>query len=130
MSQANMKIVQSAWSHFGETGEPDFKTMHPDVEVHDHDIPDAGTYKGRDDFLRWIEDWERAWQSYSMVPENFIDAGDRIVVLIHMTATGGGSGVTVRRQDAMVYELRDGLIVRVDYFNNRRDALAAAGVEE
>ncbi len=130
MSKANLEIVQRSLSHFGETGEPDFRTMHPDVEVHDHDIPDAGTYRGRDGFLSWVEDWESAWESYSMRPENFIDAGDRIVVLLHMTATGGGSGVTVRRQDGMVYELRDGLIVRVDYFNNQRDALAAAGEEE
>ena len=128
MSQANLAIVQSAWSHFAETGEPDFTTMHPDVEVHDHDIPDAGTYQGHDGFRRWADDWGRAWETYSMRPENFIDAGDRIVVFIRMTATGGGSGVTLRRQDGMVYEVRDGLIVRIDYFNNRSDALAAAGM--
>ena len=129
MSQAALEIVQNTWSHFAETGEPDFTTMHPEIEVHDHDIPDAGTYQGHDGFRRWVEDWGNAWEAYSMRPENFIEAGDRIVVFIHMTATGGGSGVTLRRQDAMVYEVRDGLIVRLDYFNNQRDALAAAGLE-
>ena len=129
MSQADLEVVQSTWRRFVETGELDFTTMHPDVEVHDHDIPDAGIYQGHDGFRRWADDWGRAWESYSMRPENFIGAGDRVVVLIRMTATGGGSGVTLRRQDALVYELRDGLIVRIDYFNNQRDALAAAGLD-
>ena len=47
-----------------------------------------------------------------------------------MTATGRGSGITVEREDALVYRLRDELIVRIDYFNNRRDALDAAGLRE
>ena len=35
----------------------------------------------------------------------------------------GNSGVTVERDDAMVYEFRGGAIARLDYFNNRADAL-------
>lgn len=130
MSRDNVEIVQQVWRRFGETGEPDFSSTHPDVEVHDHDIPDAGTYRGHDGFARWMEDWGRAWETYSMRPEEFIDAGDHVVVIVVMAATGSGSGLTVRRQDGLVYELRDGMIVRIDYFNNRRDALRVAGLGE
>ena len=47
-----------------------------------------------------------------------------------MTAIGRASGVTVERQDAMVFAFRDGEIVRLDYFNNRAQALEQAGITE
>lgn len=130
MSRDNVEIVKQVWRRFGETGEPDFSSAHPDVEVHDHDLPDAGTYRGHDGFLHWMEHWGRAWETYSLRPQEFIDAGDHVVVIVETAATGSGSGLTVRRQDGMVCELRDGMIVRVDYFSNRRDALRAAGLGE
>ena len=34
----------------------------------------------------------------------------------------------VERQDAIVYEIRDGKILRLDYYNNRQQALASVGM--
>ncbi len=34
----------------------------------------------------------------------------------------------MEREDAIVYDVRDQLIVRVDYYNDRAVALAAAGL--
>jgi hypothetical protein len=36
----------------------------------------------------------------------------------------------VDRQDAIVYQLRDGKIGRLDYYNNRDQALKAVGLVE
>jgi hypothetical protein len=47
-----------------------------------------------------------------------------------MKATGRGSGVTLDRQDAMVAEMQDRKAVRVDYYNNRAEALKAVGLKE
>jgi hypothetical protein len=38
--------------------------------------------------------------------------------------------VSVERDDAIVYTLRDNLVVRIDYYNNRPQALEAAGLSE
>ena len=130
MSQENVEIVQQSFVVWGETGEPDWSTMHEEVEVHDHDIMDAGEYRGRSGVERWLEDWSSAWLEFSMDPEEFIDAGERVVFLFRMTATGRGSGVRVERQDAMVFEVRDGMVVRLDYYNNRQQALEAVGLAE
>jgi len=130
MSQANVEIVQQSFAVWGETGEPDWSTMHEEAEVHDHDIMDAGEYRGRSGVERWLEDWSSAWLEFSMDPEEFIDAGERVVFLFRMTATGRGSGVKVERQDAMVFEVRDGMVVRLDYYNNRQQALEAVGLQE
>ena len=45
-----------------------------------------------------------------------------------MMAKGRGSGLELDRLDALVYEFRDGKAIRLDYFNNREQGLAAAGL--
>jgi ketosteroid isomerase-like protein len=103
--------------------------MLPEAEVHDHDLMDAGEYRGREGVERWLSDWEVAWSEFRMDAEQLIDAGDgRVHAQIRMQATGRESAVTVERDDAILYELHDGLIARLDYFNDRSEALAAAGL--
>ncbi len=100
----------------------------PDIEVHDHDIPDAGTYRGAEGVARWMQDWGQAWGDFSAVPEEFLAAGDQVVAVVRLRATGKGSGVVVERQDGLVWTMRDGKAIRLDYYNNRADALKAAGL--
>ena len=129
MSHANVEVVQAALEHFGATGEPAWEGIREDIEVHDHDILDAADYRGHAGFGRWLVDWGAAWSEYSMEPEEFLDAGGRVVVLIRQRVTGRGSGVTLEREDAMVFEVRDGKIARLDYYNDRKQALKAAGLD-
>jgi ketosteroid isomerase-like protein len=129
MSQENVEFVQQTWAEFAETGEPAWGALAEDVEIHDHDVPDASAYSGRAGFARWMENWAGAWEDYRMETEEFIDAGDRVVVVIQMTATARG-GMKLDRSDALVYTLREGKIVRLDYFNNKPEALEAVGYPE
>src|SRR2546423_15594140 len=101
MSQENVEIVQRALGHFQRTGESLWDTVDPNVEVYDHDIPDAGTYRGHAGYLKWLADWNAAWRGSSVEPERWIDAGDKVVVVFQMTAKGRGSGVRVYRRGAM-----------------------------
>jgi ketosteroid isomerase-like protein len=130
MSQANVEALRRSVEHFVATGEPDWDAMASDIEVHDHDILDAGEYRGHDGYVRWLQDFSAAWSDFSLVPEEYLDAGDRVVALFRITAVGAGSGVRVERQDAMVCEMRDLKVIRIDYFNNRSDALRAVGLEQ
>jgi ketosteroid isomerase-like protein len=130
MSQENVEIVTRSFEHFERTGEPLFDALDPEVEVHDHDIPDAGNYRGHDGFLKWLTDWSEAWGDFSMKAERWIDAGDRVVLVFQLTARGKGSGVEVKRRDAMVWTLRDGMTIRIDYYNSEPQALEAVGLSE
>jgi ketosteroid isomerase-like protein len=102
--------------------------MHEAIEVHDHDVIDADEYRGHAGLRRWFEDWSSAWAEFSIEPEEMLDAGERVVAVFRLRAKGRGSGVEVERHDAMVFELREGKICRIDYYNNRRDALKAVGL--
>jgi ketosteroid isomerase-like protein len=123
MSRENVELVQGVLAGFIATGSPSWDLLHAKVEVHDHDVMDAGEYRGHAGFGRWLENWDAAWSDFSMEPEEFLDAGERVVSVFRMTATGRGSGVEVERQDAIVWSVRDGKVVRLDYYNNREQAL-------
>jgi ketosteroid isomerase-like protein len=47
-----------------------------------------------------------------------------------MKATGRDSGIALERQDAQVFKMRDGKVVRLDYYNSKQEALKAVGLEE
>jgi ketosteroid isomerase-like protein len=116
------------YERFLTAGELPWDMVDESIEVHDHDTPDQGAYRGRAGVERWLQDWSDAWADWNFQPEAFIDAGDAVIVVIRMHAKGAGSGVELDRQDALVYRFRDDKIVRTDYYNSKDQALAAAGV--
>jgi ketosteroid isomerase-like protein len=63
-----------------------------------------------------------------MDAEEFLDVGEHVVAFIRQKTTGRGSGVALEREDAMVFEFRDGKIARLDYYNSREQALKSVGL--
>ena len=60
-----------------------------------------------------------------------VDLGDRVVALGSWTGTGRESGYRFDPQPfAFLAELRDGRIIRYQWFAEHEEALAAAGVDE
>jgi hypothetical protein len=122
--------LRKSLDHLAATGEPEWSVLDEDVEIYDHDILDAGDYRGHSGFGRWLEDWASAWSEFSMDPKEYLDVGNTVIVVLQMKATGAGSSITVEREDAMVCKMRGQKVVRVDYYNNREQALKAVGLEE
>jgi ketosteroid isomerase-like protein len=129
MSQENVELVRRGVESFA-AGEILWDTIGEDVEIRDHDILDAGEYRGHAGFTRWVEDWGEGWPVISWQPQEFIDAGDEVVAFILVKARARGSSIDLERQDGIVYTVRDGKIVRLDYFNSRQQALEAVGLAE
>jgi ketosteroid isomerase-like protein len=129
MSQQNLELVQGALEGYIANDEPPWELLHAEIEVHDHDILDAGEYRGHAGFGRWLEDWEAAWSDSTLEPEDFLDAGDHVVAFMLQKTTGKGSGVALERHDAMVFEVKGSQVVRVDYYNNRDEALRQVGLK-
>ncbi len=129
MSQENVEIVRGAVERFMATGDVTWDILDEDLEVHDHDILDGRDYRGHAGFGLWLDDWGVAWGDWSYDAEEFIDAGDHVVVVIRMKVVGRSSGVYVERQDALVYKFHNGKVTRLDYYNSRQQALEAAGLK-
>lgn len=125
---ANVARIKRFYDRWFTTGELPWDMVDEKCEVHDHDTPDQGAYLGHAGVERWLRDWGEAWAEWNFEPQEFIDAGDAVIAVIRMHAKGMGSGVELDRQDALVYRFRGDNIGRVDYYNSKEQALAAAGV--
>ena len=75
------------------------------------------------------EDLE-AWEERRLEPEEFIDAGDDVVVLLHEYRRGRGSGVELESKTAVVIAVSGGRVVRIQGYMDRGAALKAAGLSE
>ena len=82
---------------------------------------------GPDEVRAMWERWDGAWDDMDTVPEEFLDAGDHVVVTVHYSARGQGSGIEYDERLFDVYTVRDGKCVRKLEFRERSEALAAAG---
>jgi ketosteroid isomerase-like protein len=86
------------------------------------------TYRGLDEIWEATKEWLTAWDHYWMTADEFIEAGDRVVVLMRLHARAH-SGNELEQIVAGVWTMRDGKAIAVRYYMDRDEALAAAGVE-
>jgi ketosteroid isomerase-like protein len=81
--------------------------------------------QGHDAVRESLARWKAAWDDYKVIPEEFVDRGDHIVVTVRLRGRGRGSGLEIDALFYDVYTLRDGRIVRMDQFTERSQALEA-----
>ena len=94
------------------------------------EFPESGTYVGteaigaymRDDFLA---DFDAA----AIAGDEFIGAGDSVVVRVRQSATGPGSGADVAMSYYQVWTFRGRSVIRIESVREREKALALVGLE-
>jgi hypothetical protein len=90
----------------------------------------ARTYVGVDGFRRLWLDWLEPWTSYHVQVDDLIDAGEKVVTLIRDRGRRPGADAEVTLVSGSVWQVRDGRVVRVEFFGSRDEALEAAGLRE
>jgi ketosteroid isomerase-like protein len=73
---------------------------------------------------------EQSTPSVRVLPEEFRDLGDRVLMLGRMTGRGLGSGVPVDAPIGMVFACRGDKISRIRSFLDHGEALVVAGLSE
>jgi ketosteroid isomerase-like protein len=130
MSQENVEIVRRTYAAF-ERGDISaaLDDADPGLVTYRAD-PEAATWHGPEGFLQAFADWTEGFDDFSATAEEFIDAGERVIVRVHQRARGHGSGVPVEADFWFVHTLSDGKITRLDMFASKGPALEAAGLRE
>lgn len=106
-----------------------YDNLDPKVEwdTSTSDFPDAGVYHGHEGVKDYRRRFWGAWEARRNEPEEFIDAGDSVVVIVRMGGRGRSSGVDVDQDFAWVWTFCGGKITRVAVYQNRAGALEAVG---
>jgi ketosteroid isomerase-like protein len=140
MSRENVEIVRRAMERLRaamKRGAPD-AYFDPAIYAGDVEwvltlggLEGRAVWTGPEEFVDFLRIWTEQFDDWSFQVERLIEAGDdRVVALMHQSGTGKESGVPVEWNSGVVYELRDGRIVRATNYQTLADALEAAGLSE
>ena len=105
----------------------DASSVSEKVVVHDPTRVDAGTYYGLDGLVTWMAEWSEIYD-WGIEAEQFVDAGERVVVLARWRNTDSSGRIELLSPFGMVFTVADGHVARLDYFNDRSAALEAVGL--
>jgi ketosteroid isomerase-like protein len=111
-----------------ETLAPDlWARLAPDFELHERpDLPDAKVYRGREESKEFWRKTQELFAEIHWEPLDFIDLGHAIVVETRLLVIGRGSDVRIEADETDVFWFRDGLLVRLQGFATKEEALQAA----
>ena len=130
MSRENLEIVRRSFAAF-ETGDLDrLRDLVTDDLVVYRAEPDGATAHGLEGFLQLTEEWTEGFTDWTPVPQEFTDAGRRVVVRVRQSARGEASGVPVTDDFWFVFEFRGARIARMSIYAHEAEALEAAGLSE
>ena len=134
MSQENVEVVREAWEAWQRGDLPGlFRHFDPDIvwdTSHFHDWPES-TYHGIEGVERFLREWLDVWDGLEIEVEEVRAASDeRVVSLILQRGTGRSSGLAMEMEMAQVATLRNGKVTRFDNYENRAEALGAAGLSK
>ena len=109
--------------------------LHGDVVLRppeDSPFPEAGQreWRGREGFLRFAAGQTEGFDAMSLEPEEFIDAGDKVVVPLQFGGRARHTGLEVKFAVVHVVTVRDGKMARLDIYMSKAEALEAAGLSE
>jgi len=127
-----VEIVRRAIEVFSRDG-PEAATAFMDSEIEWHDMPeqpDAGVHHGHRGFLMAVEQFVGGFEDYRVLVDEIFAHGDQVIVYNRTFGRGKGSGATFEQRGACVWTLRNGSIVRVEWFGTQGEALKAVGLEE
>jgi ketosteroid isomerase-like protein len=130
ISKRNVEVVRAIYEAWAQHGlEAGLRYLEPGV-VWDvsRRLVDPGVYRGHEGVRDYVRGIRKAYSGMGSEHEDLLEAGDKVVALLTFRAEGRSSGAAVQTRIANVWTLRDEKVVRMEYFGDREEALAAAGV--
>ena len=132
MSQENVEIVQR---HVAAYNRRDFEALrelsHPELEV-DWSASrglEAGVYRGLEQALGFYRGFLDMFEQVEIELSRLIKSGDSVVVP-NTAYVRGRDGIETMARSTFIFEFRDGLVTRICLYQEKHEALEAAGLSE
>jgi ketosteroid isomerase-like protein len=131
MSQENVEVVQRAFEAYAR-GDVEAMLEAFDQEVEWKQVEEPAPVYGRDGVREALRRWDETWDNPQVEAEEYIDAGECVVVLIRLRGLGRASGVPVEMASYHVFTVRNGKVARMFEYGpgKRAEALEAVGLSE
>jgi ketosteroid isomerase-like protein len=140
MSKESVEIVRRNYEvidSIGRTGrefvDPDsvapdlWSRVSPELELHERpDLPDAKVYRGREATKEFWRKTQELFSELHWEPPEIIDLGHAVVVATKIVVVGRGSEIRIEADETDVFWFRNGVIVRLQGFATKEEALQAA----
>lgn len=133
MSQRYVEIVRGIYDEW-EKGNlrAGVDLFDPDVLfIPGKDLPDSGgCYLGPGGISEFMRGWLKAWTAITITADEFIEAGDSVVVAVRQRGVGKQSGAPAELPYFQVWSFRGRSIIRLQQFADRAEALEAVGLPQ
>ena len=129
MSQENVETLRAVYERWrtGDLWTPE--VFDDDAElVWAAEIPDADTYHGLAEIEDSARQWLSAWDALRIEAEEFVDLGERVLVLITVRGRGKDSSIETEGKYAHLWTLRRGKATRLVGYGDWDGARASVGL--
>ena len=129
MSQESVEIVRRCLETYESDEDAWLETLDPEIEWYpagDGHLLRAGYEAAIGVRRRWLESWD----DHRVDVEEMKQGGESVVVGLHVSGRGKGSGLEVDLRVYLHFKLRNGVVAYVYEYDDRREALEAAGLSE
>jgi ketosteroid isomerase-like protein len=133
MSQENVEILRLFYEAFNRRDFDDaLHYMDPEVELYPGVMaPDQDPrFLGRQGVREFLWGATEAWDSVTVEHKEIVEAAGNRFLAIDLWHFRGREGIEIERELPTLFTFRNGLVVRIDGFTDKAEALEAAGLSE
>jgi ketosteroid isomerase-like protein len=131
MSQANVEVIRAVadTAREGDVGAW-LRAMDPDVRLYPRpEEPGVRpVYEGWEGVMEYMTNWFGQWEDYEADPVEYLDAGDRVLVVFLERGRMERGGIEIEQEFSHSFTLRDGRIVEWRSYDSHQQGLEAVGL--
>lgn len=119
----NLEVIQTLYQAFHDKDFDSFlRICTSDLEwIQNEGFPGGATYRGADAVVEGVfKAFNQDWESWSFEMEQYLNAGETLVVIGSYAGRHRGSGKSFRSPAAHVYDIRDGKVCRFRQFTDTK----------
>jgi ketosteroid isomerase-like protein len=129
MSEENVALLRGLYEQWGKGN------LRPGAEFYAPDALFEPIAEGREAFdvegyRRFMREFLAQWDDFRMVPEEFVDLGEKVMVTERQHATGKRSGIEMEQTAYVIWTFRDGRITNARWDLDVDEARRAAGMTD
>jgi ketosteroid isomerase-like protein len=139
MSRKNVELVRAFFAASSGGTEQVLERLGPVLESFGADFemdmsrsigPQRGVYRGPEEIMGFFKERGDAWSRVEMFETEIIDAGDLVVRVGGFRGIGEYTGLDLSAEGASVWTFEEGKPVSMRLYQNKAEALEAAGLAE